>query len=84
MLTRNAAVTYATRGIRVNIINPGAIATEGSAARAADRVGFFLDRTPMHRMGTPMEVAHLAVLLASDESTFVTGAELNADGGYLA
>ena len=84
LLTKNGAVTYASRGIRVNAINPGVIATEVVRAQPNQRVQLFIDATPMGRMGLPQDVSQAAVFLASDESAFVTGAEINVDGGYLA
>lgn len=81
-LTKNAALTYASRGIRVNTINPGAIATALQATRPAIRQQWFADRIPMKRLGTPADVAWAAVYLASDESVYVTGIDLQVDGGY--
>ncbi len=81
-LTRVGALDYAAHGIRVNAICPGAIDTPllrqfdpGMAAAAAAV-------TPLRRLGRPAEVAALAVFLASDESSFVTGAALPVDGGF--
>ncbi len=81
-LTRVGALDYAAAGIRVNAICPGAIDTPllrqfdpGMAAAAAAV-------TPLRRLGRPAEVAALAVFLASDESSFVTGAALPVDGGF--
>ncbi|MGV6812259.1 MAG: SDR family oxidoreductase [Brevirhabdus sp.] len=90
--TKTVALYCAAQGldIRCNSIHPAAIMTpmwdpmlgEGAAreARAASMVA----DTPMRRFGTPEEVAALAVLLASDEAGYMTGAELNIDGGILA
>jgi NAD(P)-dependent dehydrogenase (short-subunit alcohol dehydrogenase family) len=82
LLTKNAAVTYAERGIRVNAIVPGGIETR--AADHSPREEYFLAATPMRRYGRPADVALLAVYLASDESLFVTGADLPVDGGFTA
>jgi 3alpha(or 20beta)-hydroxysteroid dehydrogenase len=82
LLTSNAALTYAGRGIRINIINPGIIATPLVANDAGERTQAFIRRTPLSRMGEPDDIAAAAVFLASDESGFVTGAEFNIDGGY--
>jgi NAD(P)-dependent dehydrogenase (short-subunit alcohol dehydrogenase family) len=79
-------------GIRCNAIFPAAILTpiwspllgglEGTALQA--RMAEFVADTPLRRFGTPDEVAAIAVLLASDEATYVTGAEFVIDGGLLA
>jgi NAD(P)-dependent dehydrogenase (short-subunit alcohol dehydrogenase family) len=86
LLTKTAAVEYATLGVRVNSIHPGVIATpmiqeildlEGDEQRD-------IARTPMKRAGTAAEIAAGILFLASDESSFVTGAELVVDGGLTA
>ena len=82
-LTRALAVDHARQGIRVNCICPGMTATppmlyalgEGELATAAD------DAIPVGRLGTPDEIAAVAVWLASAESSFVTGQAIVADGG---
>ncbi|MDF1478311.1 SDR family oxidoreductase [Leifsonia sp. H3M29-4] len=83
-MSKNAAITYATQGVRVNSIHPGFIATPLTDAQAPEVNEFVVGMTPMGRAGRPEEIAHGAVFLASDESSFVTGAELVIDGGYLA
>jgi 2-keto-3-deoxy-L-fuconate dehydrogenase len=86
-LTMSVARDYVTRGIRCNAISPGTIETPSlherwratgdiPTARAA-----FVARQPMGRLGRPEEVAAAAILLASDEATFMTGANLVIDGG---
>jgi NAD(P)-dependent dehydrogenase (short-subunit alcohol dehydrogenase family) len=81
-LTRNAAITYATDGIRVNAINPGVIATGPKDSDPSEREQSYIDLVPMARRGSPADVAAAAVYLASDESTYVTGIDLTVDGGY--
>jgi NAD(P)-dependent dehydrogenase (short-subunit alcohol dehydrogenase family) len=84
LLTRNAAVAYAERGVRVNTLIPGIVNTAAVAGHASARTQRFIDGTPMRRLGTPREIARAAVYLASDEAGFTTGAELCVDGGYTA
>src|SRR6056297_1115943 len=84
VLTKNGAITYATSGVRVNSIHPGIIATPMVAEQPQWATDAFVANTPMGRAGTGDDVAHAAVYLASDESAFVTGAELYVDGGFVA
>jgi 3alpha(or 20beta)-hydroxysteroid dehydrogenase len=81
-LTRNAAITYAPDGIRVNAINPGVIATGPTDSGPSEREQSYVDLVPMGRRGSPTDVAAAAVYLASDESAYVTGIDLTVDGGY--
>lgn len=86
LLTKTAAVEYATRGVRVNSVHPGVIATpmiQDLLDEQGDRQPDIV-RTPMRRAGSPAEVAHAMLFLASDESSFVTGTELVVDGGLTA
>lgn len=76
--------------IRCNSIHPAAILTPmwepmlGSGPERKERMRQFVKDTPLRRFGTPAEVAAVAVLLASDEAAYMTGTELNIDGGMLA
>ena len=84
-LTVAMALALATRGIRVNAIAPGSIATDMvmqliSSDEARRTV---MSRTPMGRLGTPEEIAAVAAFLASDEASYITGETLVADGGRL-
>ena len=89
-LTRTMAVDFATDGIRVNAIAPGAIETpmlKRSFARHADSQGVretSRNRHAMKRFGKAEEVAEAALYLASDASSFTTGTVLPVDGGWLA
>ncbi|MFD3482891.1 SDR family NAD(P)-dependent oxidoreductase [Streptomyces sp. NPDC058665] len=83
-MTRNAAITYAGEKIRANAVIPGWIATPLTDAQPADLNAAVLAGTPMRRGGTPAEIAHGCVYLASDESSYVTGTDLVIDGGLLA
>jgi NAD(P)-dependent dehydrogenase (short-subunit alcohol dehydrogenase family) len=82
-LTKTAALDYATSGIRVNAICPGPVATEMVAA-ATHMGDFFKRASPMERIGQPDEIAAAALWLCSDAASFVTGAALPVDGGYVA
>lgn len=85
-LTKGLAVEYAAFGIRVNALCPGFVET-ALTARALKIPAFskaLIDKTPMRRFGRPEEIAAAAVFLASDEASFVTGAELVVDGGMTA
>jgi NAD(P)-dependent dehydrogenase (short-subunit alcohol dehydrogenase family) len=83
-MTRNAAITYARQGIRVNAVLPGHVRTPITEAQDPKRNEEFIGRTPMGRQSEPKEIAMPVVFLASDEASFVTGADLAVDGGYLA
>jgi 3alpha(or 20beta)-hydroxysteroid dehydrogenase len=83
-MTKNAAMTYVADGIRVNSVHPGFIHTPLTDAQAPDLNEVVIAATPMKRGGNPSEVAYGCLYLASDESSYVTGAELVIDGGYLA
>ena len=84
MMSKNAAVTYVGDGIRVNSIHPGFIDTPLTQAQDPAINAYVIGQTPMKRAGTPLEIAYGCLFLASDESSFMTGAELVIDGGYLA
>lgn len=84
-LTKHAAVTYAGENVRVNSIHPGIIATPMVLEdQAEETTAGVVAATPLGRMGKPIELAKGMLFLASDESSFMTGAELVIDGGYLA
>ncbi len=85
-LTRALAVEYAPFKIRVNTISPGFIETALTARvlrQPAIRKAL-VDQTPMGRLGDPSEIARAALFLASDDASYVTGAELAVDGGMSA
>jgi NAD(P)-dependent dehydrogenase (short-subunit alcohol dehydrogenase family) len=84
LLTRNAAVTYGPAGIRINALTPSVVETPGLGRESDDRTASFLAKVPLGRAATAAEVASGAVYLASDESSYVNGANLVIDGGYLA
>ena len=85
--TKNVAVTYGSQGIRANVICPGTIDTERGGAYWDQKAGGkekLLKWYPLGRLGRPDDVANLALYLASDESSFVTGATMVIDGGLTA
>ncbi len=95
-LTRAISMEMAEHGITVNAVAPGQIETvlnENDHVRASKRLNrdpdearadFLRNVVPMHRMGTPAEVAGLFTYLASEEAGFVTGSTFRIDGGELA
>lgn len=85
-LTKVMALSLADKGIRVNAIGPGSIMTEVFRTVASDKDAMhkILSRTPMGRVGDPDEVARVAVFLASDDSSYITGQTIYPDGGRLA
>lgn len=85
LLTKTIAIELASQGIRANSLNPGFIDT-GLAARSgldSTFVDNYVTKIPLGRLGTPAEVAEAALFLASDASSFITGAALVIDGGQL-
>lgn len=84
-LTRQIASDYAAEGIVCNAVAPGKILT-GKTGRAVEPrwLDYSRARTPMPRLGKPEDVANAALFLASDEASYITGANLLVDGGWLA
>lgn len=85
-MTKSAAVQYGPRGIRVNSVHPGMMPPMRTSQTASDpqmraRV---LGGIPLRRAGTAEEAAYAILFLACDEASYITGAELAVDGGYLA
>jgi len=83
-ITMHLAVEWAARGIRVNAVAPGTITTEAVAQLPEEYKAPMKQAHPIGRLGDPSEVASAILFLASDEASFVTGAILPVDGGYLA
>jgi len=84
-LTVAMALALADKGVRVNAIGPGSIATDMVAQLASDPVvrRNMMSRTPMGRLGRPEEIASVAAFLASDDASYITGETINVDGGRL-
>lgn len=87
-LTRSAAIENARYGIRINCVCPGAINTRGMELLGKDRADELRRRQagahPLGRLGKPEEIANTIRFLASDESSFITGAAIVVDGGVTA
>jgi NAD(P)-dependent dehydrogenase (short-subunit alcohol dehydrogenase family) len=81
-LTKNAAYDYGPHNIRVNAIAPGAIKVRYSPDEGTELHQRQLSKTFLNRIGHPPEVAHAALFLASDESSYITGITLPVDGGW--
>ncbi|MCS6925095.1 MAG: glucose 1-dehydrogenase [Candidatus Binatia bacterium] len=84
IMTKTAAMQYAKEGIRVNSVHPGPIDTPMTAGLDRELWQMFVNSVPLKRAGTSEDIAYGVLYLASDESSFVTGAELIIDGGYTA
>ena len=87
-LTRTAALELGRYGIRVNSIHPGGVDTEmarsfGGRTEPVSSEDSIHSKLPLGRIGQPIEMAHLALFLISDDSSYCTGSEFVADGGLL-
>ncbi len=80
-MTKAAAIDLAPRNIRVNSVHPGPIDTEMLKVRSPEENRRRIEMVPMRRMGTTEEVAKLVLFLLSDDSAYITGAEMTIDGG---
>jgi len=83
-ITKHLGVELAAQGIRVNAVAPGTIATDGVKKLSKEYIAGVTAAHPIGRIGQPEEVAAAILFLASDEASFITGAILPVDGGYLA
>lgn len=83
-LTKSLAYELGTSGIRVNSVHPGGVNTPMGNARGlpVDQLAQAFCRVPLQRIGEPDEIANASLFLASDEASYVTGAELAVDGGW--
>jgi NAD(P)-dependent dehydrogenase (short-subunit alcohol dehydrogenase family) len=85
-LTKSLAIQFARQNVRCNIIHPGIVETPMQAPYLKDpaKRRSFEEGIPLGRIAHPREIANVALFLASDESSYVTGAELVVDGGFTA
>ncbi len=86
-LTRAMALALADRGIRVNAVAPGTIATvlaKNAVLGSEEAKARIMSRTPLRRLGEPKEVAAVCAFLASDAASYITGEIVAVDGGRLA
>jgi len=84
-LNKSLAIQFAGDNIRCNIIHPGIVETPLQAPYLTDELrAEFKTGIPLGRIGRPREIAYAALFLASDESSFMTGAEMIVDGGFMA
>ncbi len=82
-MTKTAALEFGQFGIRVNSIHPGGINTPMGNPVGDDSINaVFATRLPIPRIGEPVEIAYMALFLASDEASYCTGAEFVVDGGW--
>lgn len=82
-LTKALAKELEPSGIRVNCIAPGVIDTEMNGNLTAETIAELKNETPLERIGTPADVAELALFLASEKASFITGQVLSVNGGFL-
>jgi len=83
-LTRHLAIELAPKGVRVNAVAPGTIVTPPVQAAPQHLIDALIRAHPLGRVGQPEEVAAAILFLASDDASFITGAVLPVDGGYMA
>jgi len=82
-VTKSLAIETASRGVRVNALAPGYIATDMTAVLPDKVKEVMLEKIPLKRMGTPQDIANAALFLASDDSAYITGQVLPVDGGMF-
>jgi 3alpha(or 20beta)-hydroxysteroid dehydrogenase len=80
-MTAAAALELARYGIRVNSVHPGVIETPMLSTNTPEMTASMVKSTPLRRLGAPSEIAQVVVFLASDESSYMTGAHVPVDGG---
>ena len=82
-LTRQWALEFAPQGVRINAVQCGPIETDMSQSWTPEYREKVMSAVPLHRLGTPWDVARCAVFLASEQAAYITGASLNVNGGKL-
>jgi 3-oxoacyl-[acyl-carrier protein] reductase len=82
-VTKSLAIETASRGVRVNAVAPGYIATDMTAGLPDKVKEAFIEKIPLKRMGTAQDIANAVLFLASDDSTYITGQVLPVDGGMF-
>jgi 3-oxoacyl-[acyl-carrier protein] reductase len=82
-MTKSLAMETASRGVRVNAVAPGYIATDMTAGLPDKVKEAFIEKIPLKRMGTPQDVAAAVLFLASDDSVYITGQVIPVDGGLF-
>ena len=80
-LTFSLAKELGPEGITVNLVSPGRIVTDMLYERSNSREEEWMEQTPLRRLGTPKEVADVVAFLASEKASYITGAEINVNGG---
>jgi NAD(P)-dependent dehydrogenase (short-subunit alcohol dehydrogenase family) len=86
-ITKSAAIELAGTGVRINIVGPGPIETgmfNRFAVTPENKAAFLDSQVPNKRIGTPDEIAHAIVFIASDKASYIIGASLAVDGGMIA
>jgi 3-oxoacyl-[acyl-carrier protein] reductase len=82
-LTKSIAKEVASKGVRVNAVAPGFIRTEMTAKLGEKAIESYLNIIPLKRMGEPEEIASVALFLASDMASYITGQVIRVDGGIV-
>lgn len=81
--TKSLALEVATKGITVNAVSPGYIKTEMTGAMKESVLGAIIEQIPMKRMGSPKEIAHSILFIADEQSSFLSGENLNVNGAQF-
>jgi 3-oxoacyl-[acyl-carrier protein] reductase len=81
--TKSMAKEWASRNITVNAVAPGFITTDMTHVLPDDLKAGLSDKIPLGRMGSPEDVAHVVIFLASDAANYITGQTINVDGGMV-